>query len=355
MSQDYYKQHKHLPIIFAILALVAWVIILSPYPTPVFMSGAIACMMLPAYRWLRARMGKGLSVLIFALLLASCIIVPLAFISVMVAPQAIAGFRMLNEWRLSGWEISPQITDAINSAREWLMRIPGLSDTIEELTANLNTIVNDAVKNIVSGSIGFAGSTVNAIWIVVLFVFLTVLAVVYAPTLRKITLRITQLPEDVLGRFVVHMRSAIKAVFIGIIFVALIQGTLCGIGYWLVGISQPAFWGMLTAVAAIIPVFGTALVWVPIALVLWLQGDHLSAIAMVAWGAILVSNIDNLIRPVLLKTGINAPMFVLFLAIILSLTVFGTSGLVIGPLLVAFAIWAMQESDIALNKLKNRP
>lgn len=341
-----------MPRILALLAFLAWLIILSPYPTTVFLGGAAACLSLPVYRWLRARMGRLTSVAVYIAGLTACLLTPFAVVTVLVAPQAVTGVRRLNQWRESGWAISPEIAQAIDNVKEWLMKVPGLNDWLTEVGDNLNAIVNSGIKTAVSGGIGLAGSTMTAVWLCFLFVVLAGLGVVYAPTLHKLTLRVTRLPEDSLARFILALRNAVRAVFIGLIFVPIIQGTLTGIGLRIVGVADPAFWGMLAAFAAVIPVAGTALVWLPLALVLWIQGSPGAALGLVAWGAIVVAGSDNLIRPYLLKTGIQASMFVLLLSILCSMAVFGFSGLVAGPVLVALGQQAMRESDILQERVR---
>jgi predicted PurR-regulated permease PerM len=230
------------------------------------------------------------------------------------------------------------------------MKVPGLHDWISEIGDDLNSIINTTVKTLVSGGIGVAGSTVSAVWLVLLFVILASMLVVYAPEIYKVTLRLTRLPEDSLQRFIQSLRSAFRAVFAGILFIAIIQGTLCAIGFRLMSVSEPAFWGLLATFAAVIPVIGTSLVWFPLAVVLWFSGSPYGAVGLVIWGIVVVAGADNLLRPYLLKTGIDASMFVLLLSILCGLVVFGPVGLIAGPVLVAFAKQAIKESDILLER-----
>ncbi|HJA08685.1 MAG TPA: AI-2E family transporter [Candidatus Mailhella merdigallinarum] len=343
-----------MPRILALLALLAWLIILSPYPATVFMGGAAACLSLPVYRWLRARMSRIVAVSVYSTGLCACLLAPFVVVTVLVAPQAVAGVRRLNEWRASGWAISPRLAETFDSVWNWLMKVPGLSDWLTEVSDNLSAIINSSIKTAVSGGLGLAGSTMTAVWLAFLFVVLAGLGVVYAPTLHKLTLRVTQLPEASLNRFILTLRNALRAVFIGLIFVPIIQGTLTGVGLRLVGVSEPAFWGLLAAFAAVIPVVGTALVWAPLALVLWIQGSPGAALGLAAWGSIVVAGSDNLVRPYLLKTGIEAPMFVLLLSILCSMAALGFVGLVAGPVLVALGQRALAESDILKREAERR-
>lgn len=344
-----------MPRILALLALLAWLIILFPYPSTVFMSGAVACLSLPAYRWLRARMSRMAAVSVYSAGLSACLLTPFTVVTILVAPQAVAGVRRFNQWRASGWALSPQVAEIFDNIRNWLMKVPGLNDWLTELSDNLSTVINTSIKTVVSGGLGLAGSTMTVVWLTFLFVVLSGLGVVYAPTLYTLTQRVTQLPEATLKRFIVTLRTALRAVFIGLIFVPIIQGTLTGIGLRLMGFSEPAFWGLLAAFAAVIPVAGTAIIWAPLALTMWLQGSPGTALGLVAWGIIVVAGSDNLVRPYLLKTGIEAPVVVLLLSILCSMAALGVVGLVAGPVLVALGQRALAESDILKEEAKRRP
>ena len=339
-----------MPRLLALLALSAWIIMLSSYPSTAFMAGGVACFTLPLYRRLRARFSRVTSVIAYTTGLSLCVLAPFAILTVLIAPQALNGIRRLTAWKNSGWAISPELSAHIEKVKGWLMEVPGLDNWLAELGDNLNDIINSTVKFLVTGSIGMAGSTVSAIWLVVLFIILTVLAVVYAPALYKVTLRLTKLPEDSLQRFIEALRSAFRVVFIGILLIAAIQGILCGIGFKLMGIAEPAFWGFLAALLAAIPLVGPALIWFPMAIVLWLTGSPYAAVGIAIWCLIVVTASDYLIRPYLLRTGIKAPTFVLLLSILCSIVIFGPIGLIAGPVLVAFAHQAMKESDLLAER-----
>ena len=310
------------------------------------MAGCIACLTLPVFRYLRARMSRGAAVTVYAAGLAACLLVPLTTASLLIAPQAASGIRRLNQWRASGWAISPELTEYLASIRLWLMKIPGLHEWIEEMGANLNTIINTVVRNLVSGGLGLAGGTVTAVWMVVLFVILSTLGVVYAPAIHKVALRTTLLSEASLGRLVRAIRSALRAVVVGVFTVALVQGLLCGIAFRVAGVTDPAFWGLLATFAAVVPLVGTALVWVPVAVTLWFTGATYSAAGLTVWCMVAVAGSDNFLRPWLLKTGIEASIFVLLLSILCAITVFGPVGIIAGPVLVAVSLQAMKESDL---------
>lgn len=131
-----------------------------------------------------------------------------------------------------------------------------------------------------------------------------------------------------------------KAVVYGIVLTALAQGTLAGLGYWFVGLNSPVLLGALTAVIALIP-FGTPFVWGAISLWLFIKGDTVAGAALAAWGILVVSWVDNLIRPLVISNATHIPFLLVLFGVLGGLTAFGLIGLFIGPVVLAvlLAIW----------------
>jgi predicted PurR-regulated permease PerM len=124
----------------------------------------------------------------------------------------------------------------------------------------------------------------------------------------------------------------------GQFLIALLQGFLGGLGFWIFGFPNPVFWGFIMAILAFIPMLGTPIIWLPAALIQLSLGNKFGAIGMLLFGAIIVMNIDNILKPRIIgkKTGLH-PMLVL-LGIFGGLQLFGFIGMIIGPVIVAICI-----------------
>jgi predicted PurR-regulated permease PerM len=133
--------------------------------------------------------------------------------------------------------------------------------------------------------------------------------------------------------------DAVLAVVHGSLLVAMVQGLLAGLAYWLLGVPFTVLWGVLTAFAALVPVGGTTLVTIPVSLYLFLQGNTVSGIIMLVWCLGVVVTVDNVLKPLIIGTRIKLPMLFLFFGILGGLAVFGALGLIIGP--VIFALLAV--------------
>ncbi len=136
--------------------------------------------------------------------------------------------------------------------------------------------------------------------------------------------------EEIAGKFA----DTFSAVINGVFLVALLQGAMTGIGFALFGIPHAVFWGFLAAILALLPVGGAALIWLPGAAYLYLTGSALSGILLGAWGLLLVSLPDNFLKPLLIGEKSKIPTFILFIALLGGLQVYGLLGLLFGPLVV---------------------
>jgi predicted PurR-regulated permease PerM len=130
--------------------------------------------------------------------------------------------------------------------------------------------------------------------------------------------------------------SVTEATLLGTVLVAVIQGGLIGIGFWIVSLPNPLFWGTVTAFASILPVLGSALVWLPAMVVLLFQARYGSAITIAVIGGVVASNIDNLIRPFVYRRVSNIHPMITLVGAFAGVKYFGLLGLLLGPLAIAY-------------------
>jgi predicted PurR-regulated permease PerM len=134
------------------------------------------------------------------------------------------------------------------------------------------------------------------------------------------------------------VRDMIAAVVYGTLVVALVQGTLGGLMFWWLDLPAPLLWGAVMALVAVLPVFGAALVWVPAAAWLLIEGHWEKALLLAAWGSVVIGLIDNLLYPLLMKDRLSMHTVPVFIAAMGGIFAFGATGIVLGPLILAVAI-----------------
>ena len=330
--------------ILAVLAIIAWLLLLRPFPYTTLMACCMACVSVPFYNKLVARFTKKWATVVYVAGLSTIIILPIVVVVLLVTPQAVAGFRTLDKFREAQWMHTPQAQNLFLEIDTWLKGIPGLEDGLLGLTQHAASLAGTAARTVLASGLGVAGGAFQAVLVIMLFLIITTMCVTHARLIHEFVLRLTRFPLPMLNRFIQTIRRAIFGVLVGVVFVSLIQGLLCGIGFAVAGVPQPAFWGLIASFVAPIPFVGTSLVWGPASLVLWFSGQKVATFGLVAWCALFVTGVDNFLRPFFLQASIDASILALVLAIICGLAAFGPMGIFIGPILVALAIQAGRES-----------
>ena len=147
-----------------------------------------------------------------------------------------------------------------------------------------------------------------------------------------------------------------RAVVYGLLLAAFAQGLLAGLGYWAAGVRAPAFWGAVTALLALIP-FGAPLVWGPIGVWLLLKGEVGAGIGLLLWGALVVSWIDNLVRPLVISGVAKIPFLLVLFGVLGGLAAFGLIGLFVGPVILAIllALWREWAANNAHHRARPLP
>ncbi len=331
--------------IYALLALGSWAVLLWPFPTEVFLAACFACLLHPLYLRLLHHYNKKIAFACMTLGLCIGIILPITVVVLMVTPQAAAGLRLLNELQQSGWIYGEEMQAFVGVVNTWVSKIPGLEGGIEQLGHELTAFLASAIQTLVSKGLGIAGSTMSFMMRLCVLISLSMIGIVYASNFFSFAKAVSRIPESVLQRFIETVRQAIRSVLWGVVLVALIQGVLCGIGFMVAGVPAAAFWGLISATVAPIPVVGTSLVWIPASIYAWFALSKTTAIGLILWSGIIVVGADNVLRPLFLRGGLKTSFVVVLIAVVCGLVSLGPVGIVAGPVLAAFALQAAREAE----------
>ena len=139
-------------------------------------------------------------------------------------------------------------------------------------------------------------------------------------------------------RIIQKFTGVVHATFTGSLAVAFIQGALGGLGFLIFGISSPLLWGAAMALVSLVPVVGTALVWGPVVIFYLLTGSVLKGLLMLLVFGLVVGSVDNILKPILIKRGMEIHTLWVFVSIIGGLSVFGFLGIVLGPFLFTILV-----------------
>jgi predicted PurR-regulated permease PerM len=222
-----------------------------------------------------------------------------------------------------------------------LQRLPGIRSLVptgEEIVAK----AGEAASTVGKFLVGSLGAVTRGTLEFLLQFFIMLYAMFYflfdgRAILDRILYYLPLTPADeerLLERFVSVARATLK----GSLFIGIIQGVLCGAAFWVLGIRGAAFWGTVTAVVSIVPVVGGALVWAPVVVYLLLTGHALASLGLLIWSGLVVTGIDNFVRPRLVGRDTQMSDLLILLSTLGGLALFGPVGFIVGPIVAALFV-----------------
>mgnify|MGYP006273328161 FL=1 len=302
----------------------------------IILTAIFSGIMYPVYNRLR-KMMKGRTVvpsLITIILFVLIILIPLATFMTIVVEQAItAGNELvpLLRERLRNPDSLFDELRALPVVGEYLQDEEQLLQTIEQAINQVSNFVVSSGSAITSGVVQFSFQTF--IFLFTMYYFLIYGKQYLTRFLYYIPLETNQ-ERILLNKFVVVTRATLKGTFV----IGIIQGALGGVAMSIAGISNTLFWGVIMAVMSIIPAVGPAIVWFPAAVFLILGGHYVAGIGLLLFGAVVIGNIDNLLRPRLVGKDTQLPDLMILFGTLGGLAMFGMPGLIIGPIIAALFI-----------------
>ena len=325
-------------VLLAILVILGFQV-LDPFIVPIVWAAILGYVSWPAYQWL-VKVFRGrtiIAALIMTLVITAAVIVPLAWLIVILRVELVRAYEAMQTLLLSG----PQLPPA-------LLKLPWVGDQLTDLRARMAQDPHalsfelhewaERSSSMIAHVLG--GVTRNA---VKLFFAVLSLFFVYRDG-QKFASQFARVLEQVLGPRVHNYLQAIgptvKAVVYGLVLAAVAQGTLAGIGYWIAGVGAPVFLAILTIVCGLLP-FVVPLLWGSIGFWLIATGHMAAGVGLLIWGTIVVSWIDNIVRPFVISRETRIPFLLVMFGVIGGVAAFGLVGLFIGPVILAMlvAIW----------------
>ncbi len=317
------------------LALAAAaLLVLQPFLIPLAWAAIAAYTTWPLYHWVRGATGRPrFAAALLTVLVAFGLGVPLAWVLATVANEASHLLQLLQqsagrEFVLPDWIVlRPWLRDPIEQLRTtWLLDTNAVRDLI---TRNLREVS----REVISLAGGFALNVIQfGITLMAVFVLYLDGERVLMQARRLARLFFPSAPAD----FVDHIGAVVRAVVFGLLGTAIAQGAIAAIGFAIFSVPSPVLLGIVTALGSFVP-FGPTLVWLVAVVGLVLAGHTGAAIGMTLWGALLVSTVDNFLRPLLISGPTQIPFLLVLFGVLGGLSTFGLLGLFVGPVVISVA------------------
>jgi predicted PurR-regulated permease PerM len=325
-------------LLLTVLLLWGALLVLAPFLSAICWAVIVAVVTWPLYEKLQGFLGKRQvwPALIMTLLVFLGVFLPLVLIGLLLAEQVTDIARTFNFNTLS-----TQIDNLVASSRQVPWIGPQLYTSLQDLGPQLQEGLRSRTGGILTFLASVGQQVTQGLITLGLTVFISFFVYNHGDTwVAQGQRSLYRLGGDPLASLLNPLANTVRAVVLGLTLTAIVQGFLAGLGFWVVGIEGAVIWGLVTTLLAIIQI-PTFFVWLPWGLWLVFAGQLWQGFALLAWGALAVSTIDNFLKPVFISQGAGIPFLVVLFGVLGGVLAFGTLGIILGPVIlsVLLTLW----------------
>ena len=315
--------------------------ILKPFLESILWAGLLAFLLAPVTGRLTRTLGgrPGLAALLLALAGTLFVLIPAVITAVVFAGQATDLVHALQE-----------LADRYRITRASdIFQVPALDDLVKWITRfipvpreQIQAWAIEGAKSLLTSLVSVSGAFFAGALGVVVEIGLTLLLLFFVVRdgehVVARALRLIPLSDERKDHLAGHLSAVTRAVALGTLLTALVQGTLVGLGFAFTGLPSPVVLGVLAALAALVPIVASSLVWVPAALRLVAHGRAGAALFLAFWGLVVASLVDNSARPLVVAGRAEISTLPVLVGLIGGLATFGAIGIILGPVVVALVL-----------------
>jgi predicted PurR-regulated permease PerM len=323
-----------------ISVLFVWTIV--PLYGAVLWAIVTAILFSPLYRKLCGafRQRRTIAAITTLLIVVIIVIIPLTVLITALVAEATGVYDRIQSGELNFGRYLQQILDSIPPwASEYLNRF-GLSN-LSGVKERLSSGLSEASTVVALHALKIGQNTFN--FFISLFVMLYLLFFllrdgdhIYRRIREAVPLR-SEHKRALFKKFAVVIRATVK----GNLVVAILQGGLGGLIFWLLGVQAPLLWAALMTILSLLPAVGSAMIWFPVAIYLLASGATSKGVILLLYGTLVISLVDNFVRPILVGKDTKMPDYLVLVSTLGGIAVFGVNGFVLGPIVAAMflSVW----------------
>jgi predicted PurR-regulated permease PerM len=319
---------------------VVFGILLMPFWAPLLWACIIAVLFHPMQVWLERRWGdrRNLTALTTLVACVVLVVIPVLLILASFLSQALAVYEQIEAGQLKPGQYVEQIRQAF----------PGVQGLLERFDIDMDTLRENAASGAVAASqflarnaLAFGQGAFGFVLQLALMLYVAYFLLRDGRVLMEKLIHALPLGDErermLFQKFAEVARATVK----GNLLVALVQGMLGGLIFWILGLPAPLLWGVLMAALSLIPAVGAGLVWLPAAIYLYAVGEWISATVLIAYGVLIIGLADNVLRPILVGRDTKLPDWMVLLSTLGGIAMAGINGFVVGPLIAVLfvAFW----------------
>jgi predicted PurR-regulated permease PerM len=334
-------------LLVAVTVALGW--ILWPLFGALLWSAVIALIFAPVQRQLlrRLRRRRTLAALLTLGLVTALVILPLTLVATALAAEAAALFKILQSGELDLARHGRDVYRALPEAVTGLLGRIGL-DNFDALQRRVTSALGQASETIAAQAFNLGQNTFEFGTMLAITLYLAFYMIRDGDRLAQAIRRALPLADDQKRLLAARFTTVIRATVRGNLVIALLQGALGGLAFWVLDVRGALLWAVLMACLSLLPAIGAALVWGPVMLFLLATGQTGAGLALLAWGVGVIGLVDNLLRPLLVgrETGMSDAL--VLVTTLGGIAVFGLNGFILGPAIAAMfiAAWELHTPEL---------
>lgn len=326
---------------------------MSAYLDSIIAAVLLSALTNPVYQRICSRYGNStVAAGISCLLLTLIILIPLALMSIAIIQQGIRSFTAINQWirqgNLEALAHLPVIADSINLVKGYLAgtSIDLSQFDFQAMVLKISSLSGEFLVNQGGNLFGNLSSMAGKFCLTIFVYFFVVQE---QRKLARYVLHLMPLSTAHETFLTSRIKSVAKSALLGTLATSIAQGVAGGIAFAICGIPG-FFWGTVMGFASLIPMVGTAIVWVPAAGYLFISGSIGSGIFLIIWSVLVVGMLDNLVRPLFMKGSAEMGTLLIFFSILGGINIFGLIGLLYGPLIFGVTLVLLTIYDLEFRR-----
>ncbi len=346
ISNEQIQRTCFVALLIFITAAFIWLI--RGFLQPIFWAVALSIVFYPAHRRITQRLRDrpnttaGISVVLVLLV----VVIPIIGIVLAVTGEAAALLAQIRggEFNLAG--LFSNLADRLPQVELALQRAGVEPENVTERASSVMATVSGFLAN---WALQFGQDTLRTMVFFFLMLYLLFFFLKDGETILNRLVHALPLGDNRERKLIARFEEVSRATIKGSLVIGIVQGAIGGVSFALLGIGAPVLWGVLMALLSMVPAVGPMLIWFPAVIILLLSERVVAAIILMLIGAVIISLVDNLLRPILVGRDTRMPDYLIMLSTLGGLTAFGLAGVIIGPIIAAFflTVWEMAMVEFA--------
>jgi len=328
-------------LLLAAIALYFCYLITKPFWGPIFLAFLLAIVFHPVHTRIQARLrNRNGAALLSTVLVLVAFLVPVVVLGIVVSRETSTLYQLLNQKSAAQGGSNPYVMHTLQRLLDWVGRYIDLAQldlrgSMLRWLTQVSQYLLSWGAHVLSNFVAFVADALIAFF--TLFFFFR-----DGEAIKQYLAAVLPLSHPQAVRLFTGISNSIVANVDGVLAVGATQGALAGLAFWVLGVPSPVLWALVTALFSLVPLVGSAAVWGPAAIVLAISGHWVKALILLVWGAGIVAQADNVVRPYVISERANLNTLAVFFALLGGVKAFGVIGLFVGPVALSFTLVVLE-------------